>query len=868
MSGDSYGMKPRVRSFLKFLGWSLAATALLVGAAVVALVVLHSRYTERAAKFDLTKIDDVAERSSVYDSNGEFYSYFGGENRLVVPLTKVSKHFLNALLAREDNRFWEHHGVDAKGVVRAFLANVRAGETKQGASTLTQQLARNACGLQERSLDRKALEAVLAQRIEAQYTKDQILELYINRIYFGAGFYGIETAARGYFGKAAMDLTLGESATLAALIRNPKRLSPTRDLGAALEQRDIVLASMAELKFISADELAAAKAQQLMLTKRSAVRVTDDSVMDAVLQELSTILAPETMEYGGLKVSMTIDPQLQGLAQAAADRRLSEVEAQKGFPHPKKRDFVPGMDGEKEKPTDYLQASVVIVDNRSGALRAVVGGRDYAQSKYSRALLSKRQIGSTFKPFVYAAAFERGLLPGTAIDDSKIAAGEFKGLPKTWSPENSDGEYGGLQPASLGLLKSRNTMSVRVGEFASLPKVREVAQRAGINDTIPNLPVVYLGAFETTVRDVTAAYMIFPNLGVYRKTYLISSVEDRDGRVLWEAPQTETKVVAPETAWMVSSILQQVMKTGTAAKSSSLGWKKNGAGKTGTTNDYFDAWFVGYTTSLTCGVWVGLDQPQTIMEKGYGSTLALPIWVDIMQQLPEKTYPSAPFDAAMPMTKVALCSLSGARATSTCIAQRCGYNVQIPTSRLPKESCQTHPEPAPLPIAVIPPPTAPVTTLTSPTSMEPQITQPVTNVQPDRVAKSVAPVATASNGMRQQTLTAPAPSPMSVQQVVQPGRRQDAIPREPLIGEVPTSPVPAPIPRAVPVTRRAAAAPQSGAGMPPGLPNTATATAPAVTVRPLLPEGVSEQRIVEKMADGRTRIRIIRTTRTPNNTDR
>lgn len=707
-------MKPGVRRLLQIAGWTVGAAALVAMAAGVFGIVKYRSYEERAAKFDLSKIDDVAERSAVFDANGELYSYFGGENRLVVPLSSVSKHFIDALLAREDSRFWQHHGIDFRGMTRALLANAHAGQTKQGASTITQQLARNACGLGERSFDRKLLEAVLARRIEAQYPKEKILELYVNRIYFGSGCLGVETAARSYFGKSAAELTLGESAALAALIRNPKRLAPSRDLEAATAGRDAVLARMQETGAISSEEFAAAKAQQLKVVTGGAVQVTNDAIMDAVTKELSTLLAPETLEYGGLRVTMTIDPALQRMAEAAVDRRLGEIEAQKDFRHPRKKDFLPAADGEAEKPTNYLQAAVVMIDNRTGAIRAVVGGRDYAQSKYQRALDARRQIGSTFKPFVYAAAFERGLLPGTFIDDAKIATGEYKDLPKKWSPENSDGEYGGLQPAANGLLKSRNTMSVRVGEYAGLSKVREVGRAAGLGESIPNLPVIFLGGFESTARDVTAAYTVFPNHGVYRPPYLIAKVEDHAGQVLWEAPKSEKRVMSEESAWMTSGILQQVMKSGTAAKAGALGWKKAGAGKTGTTNKFFDAWFVGYTSSMTCGVWVGLDQPETIMDKGYGAALALPIWVDVMEQVPEKEYPAGSLTAGLESKKVTLCAVSGEKATGACVAQHYAYDIELPVSRIPSGACRTHGEPAPAlaampvaPTALPAPPTAP-----------------------------------------------------------------------------------------------------------------------------------------------------------------
>lgn len=693
-------MKRPVRIFLKVVGWSVFVVVVLAVAALITGLIIHNKYEVRAANYDLQKISRFSQRSSVFDVNGELYSHLDGENRFVVSLPRVAKSFVQALLAREDSRFWEHTGVDFHGVARAAWTNFRSGDVKQGASTITQQLARNSLELTGRTMDRKILEAVIARRIERSYSKEQVLEYYVNRIYFGSGFYGIEAAARGYFGKSASDLTLGESALLAGLIRSPNRFSPIRDLTGALNERDTVLERMLELKMITEAEFKTAEAARITVTSRRAMRFAEDQVMDAITRELEWYLAPDVINFGGLRIYVTIDPQLQRLAESATERQLAEIEESKGFPHPKKADFVAETSAEGvEKPTDYLQAAMVAIDNRTGAIRAIVGSRDYAQSKYSRALLSKRQIGSTFKPFVYAAAYQRGLLPGTLIDDSKIGPGELRNVSKVkgkeWSPENSDGEYEGLQPAAFGLLKSRNTMTVRIGELVGLPAVREVANRAGIGETMPDYPVATLGAFETTVRDITSAYTVFPNHGVLKPSYLIARVEDDAGHILYQAELTERRVLNPDTSWMVSATLQDIMKTGTASKSAALGWKKPGGGKTGTTNDFFDAWFVGYSSTLTCGVWVGMDKPQTIMPKGYGSALALPLWVDFMRNAPEKAYPAEPLPPPLAMVKVRLCSTSGSQATSRCEEMRLGYEAVIPSSRVPNSACRLHPEPPP-----------------------------------------------------------------------------------------------------------------------------------------------------------------------------
>jgi len=459
------------------------------------------------------------------------------------------------------------------------------------------------------------------------------------------------------------------------------------------------------------------------------------------------------------------------------DRHLAEIEARKDYAHPRRNEFAPPRDG-GEATTDYLQGALVAIDNATGAIRAIVGGRNYSQSSYSRALLAKRQIGSTFKPFVYAAAFERGLLPGTLVDDSKIVENEFRNISNGWSPENSDDEYTGLQPAAEGLVKSRNTMSVRVGEYAGLPQVRELARQAGVATEIPDLPGIFLGAFETTLKDLTAAYTIFPNLGQRPEPHIVEKISDREGRVLFSAKSRGQRVLDSGTAWLVSKILQQVLVSGTAASARKLGWNKPGGGKTGTTNDYFDAWFVGYTSSLTCGVWTGFDKPKTIGPKAYGSALALPIWVDFMEHAPEGKYPARPLRDAPELQKATLCKVSGLRATDACVVQGQAYDTLLPAAKIPAATCRTHAAPAPQ-VAysdLVPSTTVPANARPAPVPNPPSV-------------PTVAPA-----------VPAPQPRPARPSRVV-------SVPPVDDTEEAPATPLPKPPDLAPPVTAREAGAP-------------------------------------------------------------
>ncbi len=458
----------RVRARRKVL-WLCVLAALMV---VLAVCLLYGFW---ASTFDLNQVREMSERSTVFDMDGKVYSRLQGENRVTVKLNEVSPDFVNALLAREDSRFYKHRGVDPIGILRAVVRNVGGGSAREGASTLTQQLARNSFPLGGKNIHRKLLEAFVALRMEQHFSKDEILEAYVNRIYFGSGVYGIETASLAYFGKRAKELKLGEAAMIAGIIRGPTYFSPFRNPRGATRQRDQVLERMEKLKSISEAQAAAAKKAPLAVVKKKTVSTQENYAMDAVRRELDLLLTDEQRGDGGLKIYTTIDPSLQRAAQSALDNELTRVEQRPGYKHAKRADFSAEAKAQ-ELPTPYLQGALVAIDNRSGAIRALVGGRDFQESKYNRAIQPEaaRQLGSTFKPFVYAAAFQRGMLPGATIDDGPIQRGEIHAAA-SWTPENSDGTYKGPMRAEEGLILSRNTMSVRVGERAGLDAIAKLS---------------------------------------------------------------------------------------------------------------------------------------------------------------------------------------------------------------------------------------------------------------------------------------------------------------------------------------------------------------------------------------------------------
>jgi penicillin-binding protein 1A len=666
-------------------GWKITLL-LLLGAAAFAVFLFYGTW---ASTFDMKNVGEMPERNTVYDVDGKIYSRLAGANRLKVSLSEVSPFFITAVLAREDSRFYDHKGIDWRGIMRALVRDVLSGSPKEGASSITQQLARNSLPLGGRTLSRKLLEAMVALRIERQFTKQQIIELYVNRIYFGNGCYGVETASQAYFGKSASKLNLPEAALLAGLIRSPNRFSPLRNPEGAKIQRNAVLDRMVALKKLSSADAEAAKRANVTPHPRHMPFVQENYAMDAVQRDLNLLLTQDQIDDGGMSIYTTLDPAVQNAAQDALETQLAKIEHQSNFHHPVKAIYHPPENGEGDSAMPYLEGAVVVVDNASGGIRALVGGRDYAQSKFNRALApANRQVGSAFKPFVYTIAFSHGLLPGAAISDGPIRPGEIDGAG-TWSPGNSDGTYGGIFPCSYGLIHSRNTMSVRVGQFAGLDAVQKVSNTLGISQNVPHGPAIYIGSFETDLKDLTAAYSVFPNAGVRKQSYIIERIDDANHKPIYRAAHITVPALDPSAAWMTSQLMEEVLTRGTAANSRSLGFRLPAAGKTGTTNDYKDAWFLGYTSTLTCGVWVGFDQPTTIISRGYGAALALPVWTQVMNKAAQH-YPAESLQPTMPLQHATVCSLSNQLATTGCMSAGTAYDIDLPADKVPTAACQVH----------------------------------------------------------------------------------------------------------------------------------------------------------------------------------
>lgn len=685
------------RPFPWMIRWPLRLLGYPLGLMFYGVFVLAALYGLRAQTYDLSRIHTMPARSVIRDRLGEEIGRIHGEKRSIVPLHQVAESFRLAIIAREDERFYQFRAIDPIGIGRAALMNLQG--KREGASTITQQLASDIFQLKRgesrdnllRMLDRKCLEIAIAFRLEAALTKDEILQAYINQINWGRQIRGIGEASRIYFEKHPAELTLSESALLAGIVRGPDSFNPFRSIDAARRERDTTLARMVSAGSVSAEQAAAAKQEPIRVRPPARRESRESYALDAIRADLEIILEKQDIELGGLEIITTIDNRLQQKASEALEQRLAQIERTPGYPH-QTRAAWNRLPQESRSEPKYLQGSVVVVENRTGAVLALVGGRDANESRFNRAKDAHRQLGSIFKPFVYLAAFDRGLRADSMVDDGPIRPGEIRGGGK-WRPQNSDNTFGGVMPAAYGLVRSRNTMSVRVGNFAGLDQVKATAASAGFMTPMPTTPTAFLGAWEGTPWEVATAFSIFPNEGLRFRPFLISEIKDREGNVLYSTLPLRSPAASSGSAWSVSRILNEVTTRGTAAAVRRLGFDKPCGGKTGTTNDFKDAWFAGYTSNLTCVVWSGFDSPKQILNGAFGSVVSLPVWVEVMKTADRLGYQAGQLHSHLKLVRQDLCRLSGKRATSGCRAAETAFTDEVaPDTLLPENDlCPLHP---------------------------------------------------------------------------------------------------------------------------------------------------------------------------------
>ncbi len=638
-------------------------------------------------------------KTVVFDVKGRVLHEFFKENRSPVPLKQLPRNLVNATLSTEDRNFYHHWGVDLWGVSRAILSNAMRMRTAEGGSTITQQLARNLFLTHERTVERKLKEIALAIEIERNYTKQQILELYFNQIYFGEGAYGVEAAAKTYFSKPVQSLTLEECALLAGLPANPSLYSPRRRPNAAAARRGKVLRNMLATKSITPAEFQRAMGSPLGVTP---TRYSNDRApyfTEMVRLYLDERYGSNAVYEGGLKVYTTLDQDLQQIAERALEHQLQQMETDLKLKNTRANFVTPAADGAKTAPrTPYLQGSLVAIDPRNGHVRALVGGRDFNQSNFNRATQGQRQAGSAFKPFVYVAAIDNGFRPTDIIVDEPVSFPAGDG--KLYQPMNYDRTFRGPVTLRYALQQSINIPAIKLLRKVGTSLVSSYARRMGIKSPIGQNLSMALGSSEVNLLELTSAYGVFANRGIRNEPLYILKVEDKNGAVLEKNTVRTTEVLSEATAAVMTSMLQSVMDHGTGYPSRAQGFTLPAAGKTGTMDDYMDAWFVGYIPSLVCGVWVGYDQKKTIGPGATGGRAALPIWTEFMVGA-TRGRPVEDFPPPLGTTNRLVCAESGMLATDQC------PNV---TTELfsegsePTEPCELHPGKLLQPDAQGPPP--------------------------------------------------------------------------------------------------------------------------------------------------------------------
>ena len=587
----------------------------------------------------------------VYAADGSLLKDFYSERRILVPLKEIPPYMSDALLSTEDKRFFNHWGVDLIRVPKAFLVNLQRGEWAQGFSTLTQQLARNLFLTREKTLTRKFKEILTAIKIERTYSKDEILEMYLNQHYFGRGSYGIQAAAQTYFGKKAQDLKIEECALLVGLLQAPERYNPFRKPEVATKRRNLVLSNM-----VNYGKLSRKKADSLKQLPLELGEGHDDVGLapyftEMVRQYLESFYGERALYEKGLSIYTTLNGTLQKVAEEAVrsgvDSLQKNMEMSQSPEDPNYTILVPettqveGLSDAGSKTGQEkikirqkrvykkLQAAFVAIDNSNGNILGLVGGRDFLQTKFNRAMQAFRQPGSAFKPFVYTAAIETGTKPTDLMYDAPLVM-NVPGFGE-WRPENVDNKFWGEMTLRRGLAWSRNLIAIKLAQKVGIEKAIEYAHRMGITSPLKAVPSQAIGTSDVNLLEMVSAYSVFPNLGVKVEPRFILKIEDKDGNVLERHETTSRReVLNPQTAYIMISLMSSVINSGTAQAARRAGFDRPAAGKTGTTDNFSDNWFIGYTPQITAGAWVGFDDKTSIGANQTGASNALPIWTSFM----------------------------------------------------------------------------------------------------------------------------------------------------------------------------------------------------------------------------------------------
>jgi penicillin-binding protein 1A len=646
--------------------------------------------------------------SKVYASDGTLVHEFGIERRFWVPLDSIPLTLQQAVISIEDRRFYQHWGIDIHRIFGAVLVNLVRREYAQGGSTITQQLARNVYLSLRQTMTRKIREAMTAVELEHYYTKREILELYLNQVYLGAGAYGMEAASRRYFSKHVRQLSLPECATLAGIIQLPEYYRPDKpeNLKRITARRNAVINAMRSMSFVKRDEAHEAMHSPVASAPEEGGSGTAPYFMEMVRQHIEETYGEDALYNGGLSIYTTLDPVtqdssekamaaqlkvLQGhtnrmfLAYSGAARKLRMTNDQycahfDSLYAAHKSEYADLPDTARLR---IVQGAVIVLQTHTGAMRALIGGRNFLESKFNRALQGRRQPGSSFKAFVYTAAIDTGYTPASVVLDQPITLETDQG---TWRPENYEREFLGPITLRTALKKSINLVAIRLLMDVGAEKVVSYARRMGLKHDMNAVPALAIGACQATPIEMTVAYSIYPNGGRKVEPYFIEKVLDKNGRLLENhAPDTGAQVISPQTAYIMASLMRSVVTAGTAAAIAGMGFTRPAAGKTGTTNDYSDAWFIGYTPQIVCGVWVGVDERLSMGPGTTGAYAALPIWVPTMKTA-HRSLPQVDFNIPDSIEVDRICDESHKLATRACPSASPEYFIR---GHLP-DTCTVH----------------------------------------------------------------------------------------------------------------------------------------------------------------------------------
>lgn len=605
-----------------------------------------------------------AASTKILDCQGRFVVEFFQQRRTPVALSQIPQNLKDAIIIVEDKRFYSHWGVDFIRIFGAAFYNLRSFRFRaQGASTITQQLARTMFLTLEKSLARKLKEMLLAFELERTYSKDEILELYLNMVFFGHGMHGVEAAAHAYFGKSVRELNLAECALIAALPRGQRFYSPYTNPQGALERRNMVLKLMYKHNRITQNELANAVAQPLGVQPKQSLKNEAPYFVEEIRKYLVEKYGEEFVYTSGAIIYSTINLDVQRSANQAVESQLATIEAEYKLSNRKSKYDSLVLSDSLIKP-NYLQGALVAIDPQSGFIRALVGGRDFGQSQFNRAMQAKRQAGSSFKPFVYAAAIEQGFTPADLEEDMPLTI-NIPGVPEPYTPHNFDHKFLGLMTLRRALALSRNIVAVRLIAKVSPEAVIQYANAMGISSQLKPYYSLALGSCDVTLMDMAASFCVFANNGFKIKPILFTKIVDADGRVLEENNIRSEYILDAKIAYSVTQMLKSVVDEGTGYVVRRQGFSYPAAGKTGTTDEYTDNWFIGFTPDLVGGVWVGYDQKKTVFKGATGGGVAAPIWANFMNGI-KSQLSGQDFNQPDSMIWVRVCDQTGYLATARC----------------------------------------------------------------------------------------------------------------------------------------------------------------------------------------------------------